>query len=331
MSTDLLRPPAHLSHADALAISQQAPSILRRQSSWALPWPLSLLFADDSPEKWAVYENLFFSCIRTGDNKSAFACLEKLRERFSPTNERIMGLTGFYHEATAPDNKTLENVLKQYEEAIEDAPTNMIVRKRHIALMKSMGRREGAITALVELLDVSPIDAEAWSELAELYYAQRLYGQAIYCLEEVLLVTPNAWNMHSRLGEIIYISTAASSGSDASSIKDYTRSLKSFCRCVELCDGFLRGYYGLKLVTTKIQHLLEKIPDNAASRKDLADDEFAPLPIKTVQKLNELATAKLAEIIRKSSTVTVGWQGYVQAEAIAARELLNRDTGSIAR
>ena len=52
-----------------------------------------------------------------------------------------------------------------------------------------------AIAALVELLDSSPTDAEAWSELSDLYHSQGLYQQAIFSLEEVLLITPNAWNV----------------------------------------------------------------------------------------------------------------------------------------
>lgn len=58
-----------------------------------------------------------------------------------------------------------------------------------------MGKASEAITALVSLLEFSPTDAEAWAELADLYLSQGLYGQAIYALEEVLVVTPNAWNV----------------------------------------------------------------------------------------------------------------------------------------
>lgn len=47
----------------------------------------------------------------------------------------------------------------------------------------------------MELLDTSPTDVEAWSELSDLYFSQGLYAQAIYSLEEVLLVAPNAWNV----------------------------------------------------------------------------------------------------------------------------------------
>lgn len=128
MSIDLvLRPPAHLTAPDALHISQQAPEVIKKStSSFSLPWPLSLFTTSDAPEKWVSYENLFYSCLRTGDNKSAYACLEKLKARFGEGNERVMGLVGLYHEATAPDEKALETVLKSYEEAITENPTNLV-------------------------------------------------------------------------------------------------------------------------------------------------------------------------------------------------------------
>ena len=51
------------------------------------------------------------------------------------------------------------------------------------------------MAALVQLLDFSPNDGEAWSELSDIYFSQGLYPQAIHALEEVLLLAPNAWNV----------------------------------------------------------------------------------------------------------------------------------------
>ncbi len=67
--------------------------------------------------------------------------------------------------------------------------------KRRIALLRSLSRTADAIEALVELLGASPTDIEAWTELSDLYVAQGLFSQAEFCLEEVLLVAPNAWNV----------------------------------------------------------------------------------------------------------------------------------------
>ncbi len=76
------------------------------------------------------------------------------------------------------------------------------VSKRRIALLKSLKKTTEAISALNQFLDSSPTDAEAWAELSDLYLSQGLYQQAIFALEEVILITPYAWNVsiptHSR-------------------------------------------------------------------------------------------------------------------------------------
>jgi tetratricopeptide (TPR) repeat protein len=59
----------------------------------------------------------------------------------------------------------------------------------------SLGRTSEAAVSLNSLLEVSPTDAEAWAELADLYVSQGMYQQGIFALEEVLLITPNAWNV----------------------------------------------------------------------------------------------------------------------------------------
>lgn len=62
-----------------------------------------------------------------------------------------------------------------------------------------MGKTAEAVEALNQLLDYSPTDSEAWAELADMYLSQGLYSQAIYALEEVLILTPNSWNVCTRL------------------------------------------------------------------------------------------------------------------------------------
>ena len=68
------------------------------------------------------------------------------------------------------------------------------VAKRKVALLVGQQRNEEAIRALNEILELSPTDAEAWAEMADLYLKLSLYLQAAFCLEEVLLIHPNAWN-----------------------------------------------------------------------------------------------------------------------------------------
>lgn len=69
------------------------------------------------------------------------------------------------------------------------------IQKRRIALLKTMNKIPEAVAQLAGLLEVSPTDAESWMELSDLYLAQGMFDQSIFCLEEVLLILPGAWNV----------------------------------------------------------------------------------------------------------------------------------------
>jgi hypothetical protein len=47
---------------------------------------------------------------------------------------------------------------------------------------------------------------------------------------------------------------------------------------------------------------------------------------KTLELLNQNATAKLVEIVRRSVGQEAGWEGYDVEEVIAARALLDKDS-----
>jgi tetratricopeptide (TPR) repeat protein len=250
MSTSLLLPPTNSSPETSLTLSQRAKSFFSSQSSWfsSVPYPLSLFINTESQEKWQIYENIFLACLRTGDNEAAYLCLEELTDRFGKGNDRLVALQGLYQEATAKDNKDLVEVMESYNEILKSDPTIFSIRKRRAALLRSIGKPEEAIKAISNILDTSPTDAEAWAELGDLYLTQGAYEQAIFCLEEVMLIMPNAWNMHAKLGEVLYLSAGRTDGA-ADQLKMLSESMRRFCRSIELCDDYLRGYYGLKLVS----------------------------------------------------------------------------------
>ncbi|KAG8623771.1 hypothetical protein KVT40_008747 [Elsinoe batatas] len=328
MSVTTLTPPSHLSPRQTLSISSQAPKLLSSLTPSRLPYPLTLLTTSDTPEKWQTYENLLIACLKTGDDESAFLCLEELISRFGPTNERVQVLRGLYQEAMAKDDKQLQEVLEQYEEILAEVPGNMHVRKRRVALLRSMGRQGEAVKALVKILDVSPVDAEAWAELGDTYAEIGEWAKAVYAWEEVLLVMANAWNVHARLGEIEWL-WAQSVEANGEKTRLVSQSLRRYCRAIELCDDYLRGYYGLKLTSGKLLELLPKTQKSSGGF-DVPGD-LAPPPIPAVESLNELATSKLGEMVRRGAAKEAGWDGYDEAELIAARELLDRDTQKMQR
>lgn len=54
-------------------------------------------------------------------------------------------------------------------------------------------------------------------------------------------------------------------------------------------------------------------------------DGTLPPDTETLERLNQLATEKLAEIVRRGGAKEPGWTGYDTAEIEAARKLLAED------
>lgn len=162
-----------------------------------------------------------------------------------------------------------------------------------------MSRVEEAIKALTQLLSHSPTDGESWSKLADLYFSQGLYPQAVFSLEEVLLIHPNAYNIHARIAETLYVS-------GENTVEALTDAMRYYCRSVELCQWYLRGWYGLKIVTGQLLKI------NSGKGANLG----------TVEKLNLAATSRLEEIIHRSRAREKGWAGFHIAEIDAAAELV---------
>lgn len=334
---NLLSPPQTIPPKAALALSQKAPPILSSSPTSSLPWPLSLLFSTETPSTWTIHENLFLAALRTGDDDSARKILDRLTTRFGTQNERLITLRGIYEESQAKTDKELEQVFDNYEQILRENPTNFGIRKRRVAIVKSLGRTNDAITALTVLLENSPTDAEAWAELADLYAGIGEYARAIYSLEEVLLIVPNAWSAHAQIATYYYL--LSQSPEQTSPLPSLALALRHFSRALELNTSYLRGFYGLKIVAKALLPILSSssttTPSTSSSRRNKTDSEdsgdLPPPSLATVQKLDALATEKLAEIVRNYAAAKSGWTGYEEAEVIAARELLDREGAKIER
>lgn len=127
MAPPLLYPPVQLPPAAALALSQQAPAVLKSSPSTVSSSPLnSLLSGSEKSEQWIQYENLVMSCLRTGDDQAAHQCLKRLVARFGNDNERVQALSGLVKEAEAQNNGELEEVLKEYNQILGENGTNIV-------------------------------------------------------------------------------------------------------------------------------------------------------------------------------------------------------------
>lgn len=63
-----------------------------------------------------------------------------------------------------------------------------------------------------------------------------------------------------------------------------------------------------------------------------ADSESFSFPARgTLEKLDEKATEKLAEIVRRNGAKEKGWCGYEEAEVAAARDLLSKERVNVVK
>ncbi|KAI4156715.1 MAG: hypothetical protein LQ340_000068 [Diploschistes diacapsis] len=289
------------------------PQFLNHNSTSLPLSPLSLLTPPETSELWYVYEQLLVSCLQCGDDKSANMCLERLAGRFDSSNERVMGLKGMYDEAVAEDSRDLETILQNYRNTLSQRPTNGAIAKRQTALLTHLGRYEEAIKVLNEIINLSPTDIEAWAELSELYFKMSLYPQAVFCLEESLLIAPNAWNffgpqLHARLGEIHYISSSLRiPDGNLDSDRMLVQALRRFSRSVELCDGYIRGWCGAS------SKLIVKFSNDVR-----ALEEISGVSRDTVTGLNTKACTKLVKILAKYE------DDCGQEDVVAARHVLKK-------
>jgi ER membrane protein complex subunit 2 len=297
--------------ASALQLSQKAPNLLSKSSVASASLPLSLIAAAESPETWMELVQLFYACLSTGDDKSAHLCLEKLTQRFGANNDKVMAMRGMYQEAVAEDEGELKKILGEYNKSLAESPMNVPIHKRRIAVIRALGRPQEAIMSLVDLLDSFPADVEGWCELSDLYQLQGMGSQAIFCLEEALLAIPNAWNLHARIGELEFMNSNTMPDGSESAIKSLVSAVQRFSRSIELCDDYLRGYYGLKLAVGK----LLKTSSQSKSSSD-------SIPSEKLRKLDHLATTKLKAIVQARNAAAT--KDSERTEVIAAQELLDR-------
>lgn len=297
----------HNDPATVLGLAQKASSLLSKSSLKPKSQLLAIVSSVEEPVEWSELEQVFLACLRTGDDESAHLCLERLTQRFGPGNYRIMALRGLYQEAKAENEEDLKRILQGYNQIVKEDPMNIPMHKRRAALIRLLGKPVDALEALTHFVGTFPSDAEAWCELSDLYQAQGLSGQAIFCIEEALLIAPNAWNLHARLGELNYLASQSPQDGTATASRLLAESVRRFARSVELCEDYVRGYYGLKLATDKMANMgASKDPDRLAAE--------------TIRQLNTMAVAKLRHIIKQSSPQASGPR---KAELIAAQALLD--------
>jgi tetratricopeptide (TPR) repeat protein len=138
----------------------------------------------------------------------------------------------------------------------------------------------------LQITEIIPTDSELWAELGEAYFTSGQFLQAIHAYQDVVLLTPHAYNVFARIAEIYHTLVVRNPNYNFVDKLEYLRlSVQHFLRAVELCPVYVRGWAGIQIVSQKILTLSE------SASKLQADDK------KKYTELAEFAERKLLYIV----------------------------------
>eukprot|EP00955_Chlamydomonas_euryale_P055717 356189-Chlamydomonas_euryale.AAC.3 len=86
----------------------------------------------------------------------------------------------------------LDTAVGIYKDALTRDPTAEMFHKRLVAVEKTRGNAAAAVDALRKYLETFSADREGWEELAELYVEMGMLKQALFCYEELIMMSPTA-------------------------------------------------------------------------------------------------------------------------------------------
>ena len=126
-------------------------------------------------------------------------CIRDLDTQF-PESHRVQRLKGMHLESLG---KTRE-AQHIYDAVLKEDPTNSLVSKRKIAILRSENKLPDAINQLGIYLKTYMNDMEAWQELCDLYLKVQDYAKAAHTMEELVVTHPHHHLYQQRYADILY-------------------------------------------------------------------------------------------------------------------------------
>ncbi|KAF0974347.1 hypothetical protein FDP41_006379 [Naegleria fowleri] len=148
---------------------------------------------------WDFYEYLLRAALDLNHNVLAGKCLEILQNKFGDTL-RVKKLEALALEGAGE----FEQALAIYDDLIEMHPTDAICYKRKVAIYKSQNLLAESVQALNKYLQIYQNDLEAYEELADIYLTLGDYKSALFCIEEMILSSPENYIFHLKYADILY-------------------------------------------------------------------------------------------------------------------------------
>jgi len=150
-------------------------------------------------EVWVVLEQVCVAAIDCAQSGIFQDCIRDLDTQF-PESHRVKRLKGMHLESIGK-NRDAQHL---YDEILKEDPTNSLVSKRRIAILRSENKVADAINQLGIYLKTYMNDMEAWQELCDLYLKVQDYAKAAHTIEELVITHPHHHLYQQRYAEVLY-------------------------------------------------------------------------------------------------------------------------------
>ena len=202
-------------------------------------------------EENVLLKKLFFIHLELKNYQPALNIVIKLIKSFGKDRQ----LLRMYGEESEIDPKGSEIPLRQYKVMMLNDQNDKESIKKYIMFMKSSVdlKNKQTINDYIELwnqyLEVFMNDPDGYNELSQVYLMVNEYDKAAFCLEELLLHSPNDYKILNKLGDIY---TSKNNVEDAkTAINFYSRSI--------LIYPTPRAFFGILNSASIIKKLDEKL------------------------------------------------------------------------
>ena len=227
-------------------------------------------------KKYVYLEKLFYSALELKLLAHSAMILKNFATFFGKNEPKILMLQADMVQIT---EDTEENALSTYSKLFTENQHDRINLKNYIYLKKKdyvYSDLKLYIDLLNEYLKICMDDAEIWQELADIYILTMNYNKAIFCLEEVILHTPNNYLLYIKIGDMLnsFNNTEASS----QALKYYAKSI--------LIKPSPRAYWGIIFIENIYKKYKKPIDGQLKSSINIAHEYLNKLyPVGYIEKL----------------------------------------------
>ena len=216
-----------------------------------------------------LLKKLFFIHLELKNYKQAFNILIKLLKDFGKEKK----LLRMYGEECEIDPKEGEIPMRQYKSMmINDQNDNESMKKYIMYMKKTVDlNNKQTINDYIEMwdlyLEAFMNDPDAYNELSNVYLMVNEYDKAAFCLEELLLHSPNDYKILNKLGDIY---SSKNNPVDArTAIKFYSRSI--------LINPTPRAFFGIQNCVSIISKKEKKLDEKTKKLINISKKELSKI------------------------------------------------------